>query len=359
MTANDTHMQYDRQVEIDESDILFHFVMYKITVPILYGLISVIGIIGNSMVIIVICRRRHMRTTVNLSLLNLAFCDVIFVSICVPFVAYHYAADTWLMGEIMCKLFNFLLYVTAYVTVYTLILVSALRYLTVVHGAVSAKYRTHRNIILLICLIWAVMLIGNCPVLILYRVKTIKHDMQAPYHYCAIASQDVGQRIFISFFVLTYVLPLAIIATLYERILKYLNRKRKQSFRLSSRSSINGNPQGQAHERTLHATRIVIIVVVVLGACWLPLHIHLLIAYFGMQPEANAYAIYRILTHFVAYANSCLNPFIYNYASKDFRREFRELFRCSRNAPQRGYSTRSSIDVNELIGQGDRNHTPI
>ena len=57
-----------------------------------------IGLIGNFLVVFVILSRRHMRTTVNLSLLNLAVCDIIFVSICVPFVAYHYAADTWTMG---------------------------------------------------------------------------------------------------------------------------------------------------------------------------------------------------------------------------------------------------------------------
>jgi len=69
-----------------------------------------------------------MWTTVNLLLLNLAVTDVIFVLVCVPFMAYHYAADNWLIGDAVCKLSQFFLYVTVYVTVYTLVAIAVIRY---------------------------------------------------------------------------------------------------------------------------------------------------------------------------------------------------------------------------------------
>ena len=257
-----------------------------------------IGLIGNLMVIFVILSKHHMRTTVNLSLLNLAVCDIIFVTICVPFVAYHYAADNWAMGEVMCKLSQFLLHATIYITMYTLVYVSALRYLTIVHGARTHRLRTRQNVVMVIAVIWAVMLSGNIPVLLLYRVKEFRsEDYSGVYKYCGIASKQMGQQIFIAFFLLAYVLPLTLISIMYVSILKFLSRKRKESIRLNVRGS---DAHTHSHERAAHATRIVISVVVIFGVCWLPLHLHLLIAYFGIQPQNRAYEIYRFLAHVFA-----------------------------------------------------------
>ena len=298
------------------------------------------------MVIFVILSNQHMRSTVNLSLLNLAVCDIIFVTICVPFVAYHYAADNWAMGDVMCKLSQFLLYTTIYVTMYTLVYVSALRFLTIVHGTKTHRLRTRQNVVIVIAVIWAVMLSGNTPVLLLYRVKEFRpEDYQGAYKYCAMASKHMGQQIFISFFLLAYVLPLVLISIMYISILKFLSRKRKESIRLSVRGS---DAQTHAHERTTHATRIVISVVVIFGVCWLPLHLHLLIAYFGMQPQNKAYEIYRILAHVFAYANSCCNPFIYHYVSQDFRNSFHNIFLKSTCIDSKSRTYNVSVDQEHI-----------
>lgn len=337
---------YEDELYYDEFDIQFHLALYKLTVPIMFGLVAIVGFIGNLLVILVILRRRHMHTTVNISLLNLAFCDVIFVSICVPVVAYHYMADNWLLGDVMCKLLQFLVYVTVYVTVFTLVLVSTLRYLAVVHDAVTVQYRTCRNVIILITLIWVIMLIGNCPVLIVYRVKVYSGVTQdsSLYYYCGMSSIEAGQGIFLAFFVLTYVIPLSTIAMLYMNIVKYLKHNRNAAIRMSSRNS----KAGGSHRRDLHTTKVVIKVVAVFGACWLPLHVHLLLAYFGVLPASRVYEVYRVLTHVVAYANACLNPLIYTYASKDFRLAFRDFFRCSRDEHRIKHSARSSTELTRV-----------
>jgi len=58
----------------------------------------------------------------------------------------------------------------------------------------------------------------------------------------------------------------------------------------------------------------------VFGVCWLPMHAHLLVAYFGLQPQHRAYELFRVACHCLAYSNSCANPFVYHYVSADFRR---------------------------------------
>lgn len=337
-----------------ELDVTFHRLLYKTVVPALFGVIIVVGLVGNCMVVGVIVSKRKMRTTVNLLLLNLALSDLTFLTVCVPFVAYHYAADNWDMGGIMCKLSQFLLYVTVYVTVYTLILIAAVRYFTIVYSSSSARLRTKRNICMAIGAIWAIMLVANVPILLVYRVKRFPNpgladpsDDEAVYKYCGMETKETGQLLFLTFFILTYMLPLVIITTFYFLIMRFLHSSRNNSLRstIASTSSMSSSSSSRrassrsvgCSERKSHATRIVMSVCLVFGLCWLPLHAHLLVVYFGTQPVQRLYEIFRVLCHCLAYANSSMNPIIYNYVSKDFRKSFRQLLAtctCPKNRLQ-------------------------
>ncbi|ELT93995.1 hypothetical protein CAPTEDRAFT_25099, partial [Capitella teleta] len=294
-----------------------------LVIPFLFGMVSIIGLIGNSLVVFVILTEAKMRTTVNLLLLNLAFSDIIFSGICVPFVTYHFVAENWLIGDVACKLLNFFIYVCVYVTVYTLVGISVVRYMAVVYSNGSSRIRTKRNICMAVGVLWAVMLIINCPMLFLYRVKSITQELEngqasPPYYYCAMKDKDTGQKIFFSFFFLTYLIPLTFICTFYMLLLRYLRLQRKGS-------SINHNHRSsrKSQTKTALASKILIVVVGVFGICWLPLQLLLLISYFGVQSEGRAYQVMRPLSHWLAYSNSMMNPLIYNYVSQDFRKSFR------------------------------------
>lgn len=305
-----------------ENDINFYFILYKVIIPIVFGLVSVCGLIGNSLVIFVILTESKMRTTVNLLLLNLALSDIIFSGVCVPFVTYHFSAENWLIGDVACKLFNFFIYVCVYVTVYTLVGISVVRYMAVVFQHGSSRIRTKRNICVAVGVLWAVMLVINCPIILLYRVKQFEFRNIPPYLYCGMKDKDTGQKLFFSFFFLTYIIPLTLICTFYILLLRYLRLQRKGS-------SINHNHRSsrKAHTKTAHASKILFVVVAVFGICWLPLHLYLLISYFGVQPQGRLYEILRPLCLWIAYANSMMNPLIYNYVSKDFRQSFKHFYR--------------------------------
>jgi len=153
------------------SDGWFQFVLFKVVVPVLFGVISVTGITGNSLVVYVILSKRQMRTVTNLLLLNLAFADLCFVIVIPPFTAYEYSTERWQLGRFACRLMHYLINVTAYVTVYTLVLVSAVRYMTVVHGVRTARLRTITNIAVIIGAIWIMMVVVNIPIWSAYDVR--------------------------------------------------------------------------------------------------------------------------------------------------------------------------------------------
>jgi allatostatin receptor len=120
--GNDSYYYLYDLIDLDEYE--FYVALYKFTVPIVFCVIIFVGVVGNLIVVYVTLARRKMRTTVNLLLLNLAASDLIFLMVCVPFMAYHFAADNWLVGDAACKLSQYVLFVTVYVTVYTLVAIA-------------------------------------------------------------------------------------------------------------------------------------------------------------------------------------------------------------------------------------------
>ncbi|RXG69095.1 Cysteinyl leukotriene receptor 2 [Armadillidium vulgare] len=63
---------------------------------------------------------------------NLAIADLLFTVFCVPFTASDYIFSKWPFGSLWCKVVQYLTYVTAYASVYTLLLLSLDRYCFVI-----------------------------------------------------------------------------------------------------------------------------------------------------------------------------------------------------------------------------------
>ena len=295
----------------DEEDNYFYFILFSIVVPITYGLVSLIGFIGNLLVIYVILSKHKMRTVTNILLLNLALADLSFVLIVPPFTAYYWAVNVWEFGPVLCKAMQFLLNVTAYVTVYTLVLISIVRYLTIVYSTQTMRFRTKQNMVIMNILIWVIMLAVNIPIILSYMIE----PDALGFPQCV---PQKPKEMYANFFAWAYLLPLTVIAIFSICILRHI-RKAKPTML---------NKKSKSDDRKKQAARVIILVVVIFGVSWLPIHIHLLVNYFYGVPVTKFYTAVSVFWNALAYTNSCVNPIIYNYASKDFRDSFREVISC-------------------------------
>ncbi len=61
------------------------------------------GVIGNTLVILVVSTNHQMRNTTNALILNLALADLLFIIFCVPFTATDYSLDRWPFGLVWCQ----------------------------------------------------------------------------------------------------------------------------------------------------------------------------------------------------------------------------------------------------------------
>ncbi|KAL8562760.1 hypothetical protein ACOMHN_022635 [Nucella lapillus] len=77
------------------------YVMVWVTVANL--VVMVTGVVGNTLVIVVVTCVRDMRTATNLCLMNLSLADLLVLLICQPSALIEfYAQEKWMLGEFMC-----------------------------------------------------------------------------------------------------------------------------------------------------------------------------------------------------------------------------------------------------------------
>ena len=83
-----------------------HAPMYLFVVVTVFNILEfIIGIFGNTMVILVVCKVRAMRNPTNYFLFSLSVADLFVLLICQPTAMMEfYALDRWYLGAFMCKL---------------------------------------------------------------------------------------------------------------------------------------------------------------------------------------------------------------------------------------------------------------
>lgn len=289
-----------------------------IVIPVLYAMIIFIGVFGNILVITVVALNRQMRNSTNTLIINLALADLLFLAFCVPFTAADFALPIWVFAPEWCACLYYFQFVTAYASVWTLVLMAFDRFLAVVFPVQSLTLRTVRNTILISAAIWFVILTANIPQLEIHGVFEYLFVMEQRQTcaFVSLANRTAAEfhvRIhFLTFSTFGYVTPLIITCILYFFML------RKLWFRMPVGSRSRVSEQSITAKRKV--TWMVTGVIVTFAICWLPLNI--CFAYTGLVyrkhhglPKSKAFVIIMMASQVLAYTNSCLNPILYAFLS--------------------------------------------
>ncbi|XP_023234664.1 allatostatin-A receptor-like [Centruroides sculpturatus] len=328
---------YDRH---DYSDAEAMEKLLSIIVPILFGIIFIVGLFGNSLVVIVVLCNPQMRSTTNLLIINLAVADLLFIVFCVPFTAWDYALPYWPFGDAWCKVVQYLVIVCAYASIYTLVLMSLDRFLAVVHPITSISLRTERNALIAIFLVWIVILLSCVPALKAHGEFNYMFA-HAEYSMCIfLVNEGYNHAMFqICFFLSSYVIPLSLIFALYLLMLK----------RLWFGVAPGGHVSSESVRSKKRVTRMVVVVVVIFAVCWCPVHIVLVmkgVEAYRLTPVGIAI---QIAAQILAYMNSCVNPILYAFLSDNFRKAFRKVIACN---PRMGRTRRGDYERTERETMG-------
>ncbi|XP_034484492.1 allatostatin-A receptor [Drosophila innubila] len=291
-------------------------------VPIFFGTIAITGFLGNLLVILVVLLNKNMHSTTNLLIVNLAAADLMFVVLCVPFTGVDYVSVIWPFGTIWCRTVQYLIVVTAYASIYTLVLMSVDRFLAVVHPIRSRMLRTEHITKIAIFTLWAVVLTISMPV-------TFAHDVEFAYNnntnitwsFCRFTNNDwLDLSTYqVTFFITSYLLPLMIISGLYVRMIMRLWHQG---------SGVRMSKESQRGRKRV--TRLVVVVVIAFASLWLPVQLILLLRALQVYTSTTMLSvIVQIVAHTMAYTSSCINPLLYAFLSDNFRKAFYKAINCS------------------------------
>ena len=125
--------------------------------------VTIIGTVGNLMTILAFAIDPHLRTRFNVLIVNLALADLLYCTILQPILVDSYLHLRWRIGQLWCRIFGLLLFLSNSVSVITLCLIAGGRYLMVAKRAVFDRVFSDLGLSLLIISAWTLGLASLGP----------------------------------------------------------------------------------------------------------------------------------------------------------------------------------------------------
>lgn len=295
-------------------------------VPIVYGCHFVIGIVGNSMVVAVIYCYMKLKTVANIFVLNLAVSDLTFLITLPMWATFTATGYHWPFGGFLCKASAGLAIFNLYTSIFFLTALSIDRYLAIVHPVRSRRFRTVAYACITCVVIWLFAFVLSVPTALTRDVHNIIDSNNTlcgilhPKMENAIRLNELLLAISLMKSLLGFLIPFVIIITCYCLIGRALLGARH--IQKSSRS------------RDDEVLRMLAAAVLAFFLCWVPHQVFHLMQVLTQLILVENCAILEIIdtampfTICIAYFNSCVNPIVYGFVGRNFRKNLLRLLRC-------------------------------
>ena len=298
-----------------------------------YCFIFIVGLLGNLTICLVVLKSGPSYTLLpfNVYLMSLAIADLVLAVVCLPVYvmstsAYSHPDGT--EGVILCKIITgyLLPFWLGGVSIYLLVIISFERYTAISKPFVAFTRTTSKKTVLLIAGAWFIGFIIQLPTVI--GIDFTKGNSSIGNH-CVYKWKSETQRtlIFVFAFTFQYIIPALIFIVNFYRIQQCLakfDRDLKQRFS-DSYKLINVDIKVMKKKRK--TVRIVFVASLAFFICWTPNNImYFLFQYAGRKDISwcNSGFQFGIILGFF---NSCVNPFLYSFQSRDFRSHCKKILK--------------------------------
>ncbi|KAM9330376.1 cholecystokinin receptor type A [Gastrophryne carolinensis] len=336
----------------------------------LYSLIFLLGVMGNSLVIVVLIRNKRMRTVTNIFLLSLAGSDLMLCLFCMPFTLIPNLLEDFIFGSSVCRAAFYFMGISVSVSTFNLVAISLERYSAICKPLQSRVWQTKSHALKVIAVTWFLSFTIMLPYPIYSKLVPFIKSENVTANMCRLEwPSDVTQQswyillLLILFLVPGVVMTIAyalISLELYRGIQFEATQKRERTSSISSTQLENGdgchlqkskkkkvktqqnpNPSSakiervrsnssaanlMAKKRVIH---MLIVIVIMFFICWTPVF------------SVNAWRAFDATTagillsgapisfiHLLSYTSACVNPIIYCFMNKRFRLGFLATFTC-------------------------------
>uniref|UniRef100_A0A4W4FAK2 Thyrotropin-releasing hormone receptor n=1 Tax=Electrophorus electricus TaxID=8005 RepID=A0A4W4FAK2_ELEEL len=341
-------------------------VEYKAVSVFLVLLVCGVGIVGNIMVVLVVLTTQHMRTPTNCYLMSLAVADLtVLVAAGLPNISESLLA-TWVYGKTGCLGITYLQYLGINVSSCSITAFTVERYIAICHPMRAQTMCTISRAKRIIAGVWAFTCVYCTVWLFLVDIQIDRHGRaQCGYR----VSRDLYLPIYLIDFAVFYVLPLLLAVVLYALIARilYLSPlpQPAESGVVTAATLRRSCKEPADVGLTAHCvcspqvTKMLAVVVILFALLWMPYRTLVLINSFVSTPYLDAW--FLLFCRTCIYANSAINPVVYNLMSQKFRSAFRGLYSCQQRDARDSRAAHASNGTRQTVKGGgpctaDQNH---
>uniref|UniRef100_A0AAZ3Q3U2 G-protein coupled receptors family 1 profile domain-containing protein n=1 Tax=Oncorhynchus tshawytscha TaxID=74940 RepID=A0AAZ3Q3U2_ONCTS len=269
-----------------------------------YSIITVFGLAGNGFALLVLVKTFRQRSAFHIYMLNLAVSDLLCVSTLPLRVLYYVNKGHWNLGDFLCRLSSYALYVNLYCSVFFMTAMSVTRFLAIVFPVQNLRLVSERRARLVCVCIWVFICTVSSPFL-----------MTGQHLHPRRTGGGLKKLIMLNYLSLAvgFVLPFLVILLCYVGIIR--------------------------------AIRMIVIVMLAFLLCFMPYHIQrsVHLSFLSQTATSCSELVYMqksvVVTLCLAASNSCFDPLLYFFSGEGFRRRlssFRSTIRTQRQPQRQG-----------------------
>ncbi|CAL7934315.1 unnamed protein product [Xylocopa violacea] len=379
---NGSYNDTKKSFKVDITEEILQYIYDKLHIEtnylliILYVPVIALAVTANVLVIAVVFKYHYMRSVTNYFVVNLSVADLLVTTICMPVAVSQAISIVWTHGELMCKLSSYLQGVAVAASIFTITAMSIDRYLAIRNPIALRRVFNRKSTVLVIVALWLVALIIFAPIL---RAMTLHNPVMdlsnitlngswtmtrnisqntsrvprvpPAFSICSEDFRPLGIKapLFSGVcFVLVYAIPGFVV------VLSYSMMGRTLCARIPpfDCDSVQGSASSRQSFRLVRERRriawILLLLAVLFALCWLPYNVLILLIDLGAvegkaTPDALSYCL------FLGHANSALNPMVYCFMTRNFRRSVAEILRHGLQGLTRSRPRRRSVQGTGVV----------
>lgn len=344
----------------------------------LYSLIFLLSVLGNTLVITVLIRNKRMRTVTNIFLLSLAVSDLMLCLFCMPFNLIPNLLKDFIFGSAMCKTTTYFMGTSVSVSTFNLVAISLERYGAICRPLQSRVWQTKSHALKVIAATWCLSFTIMTPYPIYSNLVPFTKNNNQTANMCRfLLPSDAMQQSWQTFLLLIlFLIPGIVMVVAYGLISLELyqgikfdasQKKSSKEKKLSSGSSRYEDSDGCYLQKSRHSRklelqqlsisnsgsrvnrirsssstanliakkrviRMLMVIVVLFFLCWMPIFsANAWRAYDTASAEKHLSGTPISFILLLSYTSSCVNPIIYCFMNKRFRLGFMATFPCCPN----------------------------
>ena len=271
------------------------------------------NVIGNSLVCLVIWKKKEKKNLINKLLFHLAIADLLVAAFFIPpcILRHFIGQPTGVTGDLLCKFITGgnLGWAAASASSFILVAIAFERYSATVHPLLSlSRSRSSR----LVPILWMLAILMDIPSHVVSVV-----DVESQMCVNNFPDYTTMRAYYLAWSFANSLLPISIMGYLYTRIIMCLR----------SRVLVTSSASQTVSRSRYKVTKMLISVSVIFISCWTPPVVLCVLSpvipggYATVYPVATASAL----------LNSCLNPLVYSLHSQQFRKNVASVLPCSNN----------------------------